>query len=130
MQIKSYKDLQVWQRGMDLTALVYRLSCELPSEERYGLVSQMRRAAVSVPANIAEGHQRSSTKEYLRFLFIAAGSLAELETLIELASRLYSIPANSIEELVGQADELGKMLRALQQRLEEKLQPQPLASSL
>ena len=123
MQIRSYKDLQVWQRGMDLTTLVYRLSARLPSDERFGLVSQMRRAAVSVPANIAEGHQRSSTKDYLRFLSIAVGSLAELETLIELTSRLYSNQATSIEELVGQADELGKMLRSLQQRLEEKLQP-------
>ena len=123
MQIKSYKDLLVWQRGMDLTALVYRLSAELPIDERFGLVSQMRRAAVSVPANIAEGHQRSSTKEYLRFLSYASGSLAEVETLIELASRLYEAKKISIEELVGQADELGKMLRSLQQRLEEKLQP-------
>ena len=123
MQIRSYKDLQVWQRGMDLTTLVYRLSSALPQDERFGLVSQMRRAAVSVPANIAEGHQRTSTKDYLRFLSIASGSLAELETLIELASRLYSINKISVEELVGQADELGKMLRSLQQRLEEKIQP-------
>ena len=123
MQIRSYKDLQVWRRGLDLCSLVYRFSAELPPDERYGLVSQMRRAAVSVPANIAEGHQRSSTKDYLRFLSIASGSLAEVETLIELASRLYSIRVTSIEELVGQADELGKMLRSLQRRLEEKLQP-------
>ena len=123
MQIKSYKDLLVWQRGMDLTALVYRLSAELPSDERFGLVSQMRRAAVSVPANIAEGHQRSTTKDYLRFLSYASGSLAEVETLTELASRLYELKKNSIEEMLGQADELGKMLRSLQQRLEEKLNP-------
>ena len=123
MQIRSYKDLQVWQRGMDLTTLVYQLSSELPQDERFGLVSQMRRAAVSVPANIAEGHQRTSTKDYLRFLSIASGSLAELETLIELASRLYQTKNTFIEELVGKADELGKMLRTLQQRLQEKLQP-------
>jgi four helix bundle protein len=130
MQIRSYKDLQVWQRGMDLTALVYRLCAELPADERFGLVSQVRRAAVSVPSNIAEGHQRTSTKDYLRFLSYASGSLAEVETLIELASRLYSINRISIEEVVRQADELGKMLRSLQQRLEEKLQPQSPASSL
>jgi four helix bundle protein len=123
MEIRSYKDLQVWKRGMGLTTLVYQFSAELPADERFGLVSQMRRAAVSIPANIAEGHQRTSTRDYLRFLSIASGSLAELETLIELASRLYSIRTTSIEELVGQADELGKMLRSLQQRLEEKLQP-------
>ncbi|MCG2595019.1 four helix bundle protein [Ramlibacter sp. XY19] len=123
MQIRSYRDLLVWQRGMDLTSLVYRLSTELPADERFGLISQMRRAAVSVPANIAEGHQRSSTKDYLRFLSIASGSLAEVETLIELAARLYSVRTTSIEDLVAQADELGKMLRSLQQRLEEKLAP-------
>lgn len=130
MQIRSYKDLLVWQRGMDLSALVYRLSAELPGDERYGLVSQMRRAAVSVPANIAEGHQRKSTKDYLRFLSIASGSLAEVETLIELASRLYSNRIPSTEEFTAQADQLGKMLRSLQHRLEEKLLPQPPASSL
>ena len=123
MQIRSYKDLLVWQRGMDLTTRVYQLSSELPQDERFGLISQMRRAAVSVPANIAEGHQRSSTKDYLRFLLIASGSLAEVETLVELASRLYEVKKSSIEELVGQADELGKMLRSLQQKLEDKLQP-------
>jgi four helix bundle protein len=121
MEVKSYKDLMVWQRAMDLTSLVYRLCAELPADEKYGLVSQARRAAVSVPANIAEGHQRASTKDYLRFLSIASGSLAELETLIELASRLYSLPSTSLRELVQQADELGKMLRSLQQRLETKL---------
>ncbi len=130
MQIRSYRDLLVWQRGMDLTSLVHQLSAELPNEERYGLVSQMRRAAISAPSNIAEGHQRTSTKDYLRLLSFASGSLAELETLIELASRLSTIRTTSFEELVAQADELGKMLRSLQQRLEEKLQPQPLASSL
>ena len=88
------------------------------------LISQARRAAVSVPANIADGHRRSTTKGYLRFLSIAAGSLAELETLIELASRLYSLPSTSLQELVGQADALGKMLRSLQQRLGAKL-PSP-----
>jgi four helix bundle protein len=101
MQIKSYKDHQAWQRGMDLTALAYRVSAELPHDERFGLVSQMRRAAVSVPANIAEGHQRTSTKDDLRLRSIASGSLAELETLIELASRLYKIKNGFIEELVG-----------------------------
>jgi four helix bundle protein len=121
MQIRSYKDLLVWQRGMDLTTQVYQLSAKLPQDERFGLTSQMRRAAVSVPANIAEGHQRTSTKDYLRFLSIASGSLAEVETLIELASRLYLIEKTLIEELVGQADELGKMLRSLQHKLEEKL---------
>jgi len=130
MQIRSYKDFHVWQRGMALTSLVYQFSVDLPVDERYGLVSQMRRAAVSVPSNIAEGHQRTSTKDYLRFLSFASGSLAELETLVELASRLYSVRTTLFEELLRQADELGRMLRSLQQRLEEKLQPPSPASSL
>ncbi len=121
MEVRSYKDLGVWQRAMDLTSLVYQVTAELPPDERFGLTSQTRRAAVSVPANIAEGHRRSSTKDYLRFLSIAAGSLAELETLVELASRLYSIDSTHMRELQGEADELGKMLRGLQQRLEAKL---------
>jgi four helix bundle protein len=121
MDVRSYKDLAVWQKAMDLTSAVYRVTSELPSDERFGLISQARRAAVSVPANIAEGHRRSSTKDYLRFLSIAAGSLAELETLIELASRLYRIQSTYLDELVGSADEVGRMLRAIQQKLEAKL---------
>jgi len=124
MEVKSYRDLSVWQRAMDMTSLVYSITAELPPDERYGLVSQARRAAVSVPANIAEGHRRSSTKDYLRFLSIAAGSLAELETLLELASRLYSLPSTPLEGVIGTADEVGKMLRVIQQRLEAKL-PSP-----
>ena len=121
MKITCYRDLLVWQRGMDLTSSVYALSLDLPQHERFGLTSQLRRAAVSVPANIAEGHQRSSTKDYLRFLSIAGGSLAELETLVILAGRLYSLSTCSTQALLDQADELGKMLRSLQQRLEAKL---------
>ena len=121
MDVKSYKDLVVWQKAMDMTSLVYQVTAELPADERFGLISQARRAAVSVPANLAEGHRRSSTKDYLRFVAIAAGSLAELETLVELSTRLYSIRSTSLEELVSSADEVGRMLRGLQQRLEERL---------
>jgi four helix bundle protein len=121
MEVKSYRDLVVWQKAMDMTSLAYRVTAELPVDERFGLTSQARRAAVSVPANLAEGHRRSSTKDFLRFVSIAAGSLAELETLIELATRLYSIRSTSLEELVSSADEVGRMLRGLQQKLEERL---------
>ena len=124
MDIRSYKDLAVWKRSMDLTARVYLVSASLPSDERFGLVSQMRRAAVSVPSNIAEGRQRTSTKDFLRFLAIAAGSLAELETLIELANRLYQLQSEQVHELASEADEVGKMLRGLQQKLEARL-PSP-----
>ncbi|KQT07656.1 four helix bundle protein [Ramlibacter sp. Leaf400] len=124
MEIRSYKDLIVWQRAMDLTYRLYRFSSLLPADERFGLTSQLRRAAVSVPANIAEGRQRTTTKDFLRFLSIAAGSLAELETLIELAGRLYQHQSAQVDELAREADEVGKMLRSLQQRLEAKL-PSP-----
>ena len=126
MEVKSYKDLLVWQKAMDLTSLVYRVTAELPPDERFGLISQARRAAVSVPANLAEGHRRSSTKDYLRFVSISAGSLAELETLIELATSLYFVPSTSLEELVSSADEVGRMIRGLQQALEVRLSsPRP-----
>ncbi|HUR87477.1 MAG TPA: four helix bundle protein [Ramlibacter sp.] len=114
----------MWQRAMQLTAMTYRTTVHLPPEERYGLSSQLRRAAVSIPANIAEGRQRSSTKDFLRFLSFAAGSLAELETLVELSSRLYELNRNEVGTLVQEADEVGKMLRSLQQSLEAKL-PSP-----
>jgi four helix bundle protein len=126
VEVKSYKDLVLWQKGMDMTESVYRVSGELPVDERFGLISQLRRAAVSVPSNIAEGHQRSSTKDFLRFLSIASGSLAEVETLVELAFRLHSIHTTSVAEVAGQADEMGRMLRSLQKRLDEKLSfPRP-----
>ena len=124
MDIGSYKDLVVWQRAMELTSLAYQFSLVLPADERFGLTSQLRTAAVSVPANIAEGRQRTTTKDFLRFLSIAAGSLAELETLIELAGRLYQFQSAQVNELAREADEVGKLLRALPQRLEAKL-PSP-----
>ena len=79
--VQNYRDLKVWQESMDLTPEVYRLQRKLPKEETYGLGDQIRRAAVSIPANIAEGHARQHTKEFLQYLAIARGSLAELETL-------------------------------------------------
>jgi four helix bundle protein len=86
--IQSYRDLSVWQLGTDIAEHVYRLTREFPADERFGLISQLRRAAASVPANIAEGNARASTKEYLQHLSIAVGSLAEIETFLDLANRL------------------------------------------
>ncbi len=120
MEVRSYRDLVVWQKAMDLTSLVYGFTAGLPADERFGLIAQARRAAVSVPANLAEGHRRSSTKDFLRFVSIAAGSLAELETLLELAARLYSVQSSQ-EELVSRAEEVGRMIRGLQQALEARL---------
>ena len=85
--MKSHKDLIVWKKSMDLVQITYEFSTNYPDSEKFGLISQMRRAAVSVPSNIAEGAARNSTKEYIRFLYIALGSLSELETQILISTR-------------------------------------------
>src|SRR5882724_917493 len=99
-KIQTHRDLKVWQLGMDVAEQVYDLTKAFPDCERFGLISQLRRAAVSVPANIAEGNARSSTKEYLRYLSIAVGSLAEVETFLELALRLAYGDPNSIHRML------------------------------
>ena len=111
--VKSYRDLRVWQKGMDLTAEVYRLSRSWPKEELYGLTSQARRAAASVPANIAEGYGRQSSTSYGQFLKVARGSLKELETHLLLAERVGLTPEGSCRQLLTQADDLGRMLGGL-----------------
>src|SRR5687768_12050599 len=103
--IQSHRDLKVWQLGMVIAESVYDVTKLFPSDERFGITSQLRRAAVSIPANIAEGHARSSTKEYLRHLSIALGSLAELETLLDLSSRLNYGDLKSIQALVERLTE-------------------------
>ncbi len=119
--IQSHRDLNVWQLGMDIAERIYRLTRDFPTDERFGLVSQLRRAAASVPANIAEGNARSSTKEYLHHLSIAVGSLAEIETFLDLAVRLSYGRPNTIDELVDVIGEERRMLRGLQRSLRSKL---------
>jgi len=87
-RVKTFRDLLVWQKGMTLVTKVYLAAKELPREEMYGLTSQMRRCAISIPSNIAEGHSRTTRKEFLRFLEISLGSLFELQTQIEIARNL------------------------------------------
>ena len=114
---RSYRDLLVWQKGIHLAKVVCRLTAKLASEERYGLISQMRRAAVSVPSNIAEGQARKSTAEFIQFISIAEGSVAELDTPLFLSIELgflKSAEAGKCEELIG---ELRRMLNALHRRL-------------
>lgn len=115
--IKSYRDLQVWQKGMQLASLVYQTSRVLPKEEQFGLISQMRRAAVSVPSNIAEGYGRRSRADYVRFLNMAMGSLYELQTQAELASNLGFIEDADSLPLVADAREVERMLSALIRKL-------------
>jgi len=122
MAVNSYRDLIVWQKGMELTKQVYEVTQEFPKQEIYGLTSQVRRAAVSVPANIAEGHARDSTKEYLHHLSITRGSLAELETLMLLASELRYCEAEGIRVIQSLCAEVSRMLSVLKQRLEERLE--------
>jgi four helix bundle protein len=116
-EIRSHKDLKVWQAGMELVERIYALARQLPASEKYGLVSQMTRAAVSVPANIAEGHARGTRRDYAQFIAIARGSLMETETYVLLTTRLGFISETEVTELHRLIDEISKMLGALRRRL-------------
>jgi len=111
--IKSHRDLIVWQKAMDLVESVYAATGSFPREEIYALTSQIRRAAVSIPANIAEGQGRRLTKEYLYFLANARGSLLELDTHLEIALRLQYLDKGSYLDLKTKLDEVGRMLNGL-----------------
>ena len=119
-EVRSFRDLIVWQKAMNLVERVYQLSNLFPSEERYALTSQIRRAAVSVPSNIAEGYGRHSTSDYIRFLQISLGSLNELQTQLELAVRLGFSSAEQIEDALELCAEIEKMLVALIKKLRAK----------
>lgn len=109
----TYQDLPVWRSAMDLTANIYRVTRKFPSEEMYGLSSQMRRAAVSVPSNVAEGKGRSSDKELLRFLSCARGSVYELQTQIEIVECLGYLSTAERQGLTQQANDVGRMLNGM-----------------
>ena len=113
MEIRSYRDLLVWQRGMDLVELIYKFTENLPAREQWGLSSQMRRASISVPANIAEGYGRQSSGNYKQFLSISRGSLLELETHVELCIRLKYLKKSDGELLLNIIIEISKMLTSL-----------------
>jgi four helix bundle protein len=115
--ITSYKDLLVWHKSMDLVIATYRLTDTLPSKEQFGLISQMRRAAVSVPSNIAEGYGRHSTGSYVQFLSMARGSLLELETQIELCIRLNYMQRIDSKDIQDAIFEISKMLSSLISKL-------------
>ena len=116
-RIRSHRDLIVWQRSMDLVTAIYRLTGRFPSEERYGLTSQMRRAAVSIPSNISEGAARTGPREFQHFVSIARGSAAEVETHLELARRLELATQRELSDAVSLLEETAKMLTALRKRL-------------
>lgn len=119
--LRSYRDLEVWKKSIDLAVAIYRSSSAWPPDERFGLTSQARRAAASIPANIAEGAERHGTRELLQFLSVAKGSLAEVETFVVLAARLgYLMPAEATA-LSEQAAEIGRMLSGLTRSLRSRL---------
>lgn len=115
--IESYKDLIVWQKSMDLAEAIYYVTEFLPSSENFGLRTQIRRAVVSVPSNIAEGYGRQSTGSYKQFLMIARGSLLELETQIQLCVRLKYIESDKIISIETLITEISKMLTSLISKL-------------
>jgi four helix bundle protein len=112
-KIRNFKDLKIWQRGVELVKLIYVITNSFPVDEKYGLVSQMRRSAVSVPSNIAEGFMRRHNKEYRQFLYIALGSLAELETQIIISADLHFLKNEQYNELLPVIDALNKMITGL-----------------
>ena len=123
MAVTSYHDLTVWQKAIDLVVDCYKLTERFPRTEQYGLMSQLQRAAVSIPSNIAEGAGRGHTREYLRHLGIARGSLFETETQIIIARRLGYVADQDTRPLLGLVTEIGRMLHGLIASLERKLEP-------
>ncbi len=113
MPNSTFHDLRVWQKAMNLTEEIYRVTIDFPKHELYGLTSQMRRAAVSVPSNIAEGKGHRSDPEFVRFLFHARGSLLELQTQLLIAKRLQYLSEEKADELVGHGNGIGRGLNAL-----------------
>jgi len=116
-KVRHYKELKIWQKGMHLSKSVYQLTAGFPSDERFGLSSQMRRAAVSVPSNIAEGQARHGTREFLQFLSHASGSLAELETQVLLSIDLGYCENSDTSAITGEISELQKMIAAIRRKL-------------
>ena len=114
---QSYKDLNVWQKGIELAKLIYTLTTRFPAEEKFGLISQMRRAAVSIPSNIAEGQARHTTGEFIQFISHAEGSVAELNTQLILAIELKFCSAQSAAQLSELMEHLRRMLNGLRRKL-------------
>jgi four helix bundle protein len=120
-RVDGFEDLVVWQRAMLLVRSIYKLTSSFPLDERFGLVSQMRRAAVSVPSNIAEGHARHTTREYIRFVSDAEGSLAELSTQVRIAADLGYCDDSQRSITLKELDEIRRMLNALRRSLKARM---------
>jgi four helix bundle protein len=126
---KSHKDLVLWRKAMQLAVEIHRLARALPKHELFGLASQMKRAAVSIPSNIAEGAARRTTREFLSFLYIARGSSAELETQLLLSAELGYIPQQSLAPALARSDEVGRLLNAVITGLHRRLLGRTSSSS-
>jgi four helix bundle protein len=118
-EVRNYQDLVVWQKAMDLVEHVYKLTRRFPKEEMYGLTSQVRRAAVSIPSNIAEGHARKSRAEYLNFLSITQGSRAEVETQLLIAKRLGYLTPEELAPVLTVLNEINRMISTISRRLRD-----------
>ena len=120
MTVRNYRDLKVWQKGVDLVVQCCQITEIFPRRERYGLVSQIRRAAVSIPANIAEGNGRDHLGDYLRHLSFASGSLKEVETQLWIANRLEFVDEPRLDEVLAGTAEVGRMLSGLKRSLRRR----------
>jgi four helix bundle protein len=120
MSLASYRGLRVWQIGMEVAEQCYRVTAIFPREELFGLVTQIRRSAAAVPANIAEGYGRGYRAEYVQFLRIAQGSLKELETHLLLSARVEIVAQDIVDPILLKCDDLGRMLSALIRSLQDK----------
>ena len=118
--MKSYRDLIVWKKSMVLVTQIYLLSKTFPKEELYGLISQIRKSAVSVPSNISEGYGRNSTNDYIRFLQIASGSLYEMQTQLEICFNLAYISRMDFDRVDAQSREIERMLSSLIRKVKKK----------
>jgi four helix bundle protein len=119
--ISNFRDLLIWKTGRDLVVDIYRFTRSFPQEEKFGLVDQMRRAAVSIPCNIAEGFNRKYSSDYKRFLFIALGSCGELETQLEIAAPLQLVSPDSVKKILEKIDHESRMIRKLLEKIQSSI---------
>jgi four helix bundle protein len=128
--IRDFQDLEVWQMAMDLSERIYRLTWEFPRHEVYGLSSQLQRASVSIPSNIAEGRMRGTLRDYAHFVAMARGSLAEVRTQLILAQRLNYATSEQAGPLLNSSEHLAKRLNALRRSLQSRLEPEPPSTAV
>ena len=121
LKIRSHEDLEVWKEAIELASETYRVTLKFPNDEKFGLVSQMRRAAVSIASNIAEGAARQSSKEFVQFLYIASGSVSELMTQITIALKISHGDQQELNQLMQSSDKVARMLRGLIKSLKKSL---------